>query len=231
MKKSISLKSISFLFLFAFMLMGRSPFAEQLSGDTPIVKLVGPHVVCISSDSEWTDSGYIVIDRDWQLSDMTVTKESCSNAFLQNKPGISKFRYRVCNKSVHCAVSEWRYIIRKDTNDNSPCLLTDSIKDTCYKLAPASIINLQYEALKAIKLFPNPASQAIHIQAYDIGLEGTLIVRITDMQGKCLVSESFGNNAFGMDARINTSAMPNGMYIIEQGKGQAMESRMIAVQH
>lgn len=150
----------------------------------------------------WGDSSYSVSDGFDKNSDLTVWKEGC----LDTLPGIYKYRFRISDRSGNISITAWHYIIVKALGDNSPCVLTDSLKDTCARLT--SGIRL-YQHESEIKIYPNPAQDAFYINPQSTG---AIHIKILDLSGKVRYENQFG---YGLECSLSTAGLPNGIYVVE----------------
>jgi hypothetical protein len=76
--------------------------------------------------------------------------------------------------------------------------------------------------VKSIMLYPNPASDRLHIHAVTDSM-GSLMVRVTNMSGIIMIRETFQKNQLVFDQPVTVSQLPAGMYIVEVIIGNEVE--------
>ena len=217
------------IFILLILLISDFAFANQLASDTPKITLKGNPLMCIKANANWSDSGrYTLVDKDWSNVDITVSEEGCEALFVSMLPGIYKFRYKAINKAGNVGYSAYRYIIKKAPGDNSPCILTDSLKDTCMKLAPASAIEKQVQLLREIHVYPMPSSQTVHIVVPD-GLTSILNVRVMNMSGRCMLRQEYTRQNIDRAFTVNVSSLASGMYLLELQMDEAIISKNLPI--
>ena len=77
-------------------------------------------------------------------------------------------------------------------------------------------------------VYPNPARDLLTIAVESLH-RGEVIIELTDMSGRVLVSDNFTKNQFAFEQAIDTSELPNGLYVINVVQGSEKETRLIAV--
>jgi trimeric autotransporter adhesin len=94
--------------------------------------------------------------------------------------------------------------------------------DTKYELSRVVVINIE----KAYTVFvsPNPASSFVDVTVAN--RSGALLLQITDMNGKMLVSQSITSD----DTRVNVGKLSKGIYIVKISGGSSIYTQKLLVQ-
>ncbi|MBN2773164.1 MAG: T9SS type A sorting domain-containing protein, partial [Prolixibacteraceae bacterium] len=107
-------------------------------------------------------------------------------------------------------------------NENDIWALSSKSK---YFYSPIQISNVEISETGLLKVFPNPASDALTFRY--TGPEQELNLKMFDSQGKSYIDKIFSNTI-----NINTSVVPNGLYFYRiSGNGNILESGKIIIKH
>ena len=77
-------------------------------------------------------------------------------------------------------------------------------------------------------VYPNPAQNVLTI-AIESLQRGELVLEVTDMSGRTLYSNTYTKSQFAFEQTIDTSELPNGLYVINVSQGGEKESKLVSI--
>ncbi|MEL7149066.1 MAG: T9SS type A sorting domain-containing protein [Bacteroidota bacterium] len=78
-------------------------------------------------------------------------------------------------------------------------------------------------------IFPNPAQNELTI-AIESLQRGQLTLELTDMSGRSLFSNTYTKGQFAFEQTIDTSELPNGLYVVNVIQGGEKETKLVAIE-
>ena len=78
-------------------------------------------------------------------------------------------------------------------------------------------------------IYPNPAKDVLTVTVESLQ-RGQLVIELTDMSGRTLFSEKYEKQQFAFEQTLDTSELPNGLYVINILQGAERETKLIAIE-
>ena len=80
-----------------------------------------------------------------------------------------------------------------------------------------------------LNVFPNPTSKNFTLH-YSSAYSGELLIRITDLSGREIISKKVVKDTNDLDLEFDTSVYPSGNYFISlNGSGNTIEKRILTI--
>lgn len=185
------------------------PLMRVVAEFTPVFSLQGGKEYWI----EWSMTGSST-SGPWQAPAVFENKRGTGNAFQR----LSNFAY-----------TPYRLDILNAPGVTAVSYPVGAPFEIFYKVDATSVNNLESNRLKVGQIFPNPAHEKFNVNI-ELQRNEKVEVRITDLQGRQLLVQQFGQMSEGKHTlELPAASLSNGMYLVQIQSGNQLTTRKLQI--